>query len=165
MFDTDPELAAAIEALKLRLEELPIGETASYAKLCEVAGFDVTRRRHALNRARRRAEEDSGGLFETVRGLGVRRLPSASVPDVGLAAIRRVRRAAARGAARLGTVRANDMTETDMHRLLAHKSQLGAIALVADGRKSVSLAIEGKGKELFPRDALLALAAKIGEPT
>lgn len=160
MFQSKPEIDATVERIKQVLVDLPIGKTAPYSALSDAAGFDITENRFALSKARNRAEEESGGLFETVRGYGVRRLPSEHIPDVGLHAVRKVRRAAKRGVKRLSGVRVNDIPELEKHRLMAHKSQLGAIALVADGRKTVSIAAVSNGLELPPRDAILALFGK-----
>lgn len=71
------------------------------------------------------------------------------MPDVGLAAIRKARGAARRGFDRLGTVRVNDLSPAEGTRIIAHRSQLGAISMIADGRKSASLTAE---------------AAKLGQP-
>ena len=161
MFQSSPETAAAIEAIKAILVSLPIGQAASYPQLSEAAGFDVTANRYALNKARSEAEKECGGLFEPLRGLGIRRMESERAPDVGLHAIRKVRRSAVRSAERLGHVRVNDMSDTDRNRFTSHKAQLGAIALLADGRKTATISLQSKGHELPPKDALLALVKRI----
>ncbi len=139
---TNPENAADIETIKSILSASPIGQTIPYARISAAIGRDITENRWLLGRARTEAEAETGGLFETVRNEGVQRLTSDKVPDVGLHCIRKIKRAAKRGYRRLDTVRVNDLAPAVSARLIAHKSQLGAVSLVADGRRSVSIAKE-----------------------
>lgn len=139
---THPENEADVAALKASLLSAPIGEMISYAALSEAVGRDVTERRWVLSRAIHEAEEESGGLFSTVRGEGIKRLETQHVADAGLSTINKIRRTAKRGHKRLSSVRVNDLPPQEQHRLTAHKSMLGAISLLADGRKSPTIAKE-----------------------
>jgi len=139
---TSPENAADVDTIKGLLLALPIGQTLSYAAMSEQLGRDVTERRWLLGRAIRQAEDDSGGLFATSRGEGIQRLTSNRVADAGLSTIQKIRRTARRGHVRLSGVRANDLPLTEQQRLLAHRSMLGAIASIADGRKAPTIAKE-----------------------
>lgn len=160
-FGTSPENEADIQALTEALRALSIGSTLSYASMSATIGRDITARRWLLQRACKEAETETGSLYEAVRGEGIRRLAGEETPSVGLAAIRRVRRAAKRGVQRLSKVRSNDLEPDVAAKIVAHKSQLGAISLVADGRKSATIVSEaertgaevpaGRVLELFKR--------------
>lgn len=139
---TSPENAADVEAIRSLLLELPIGQMISYARLSEAIGRDITECRWLLDRARKDAEQECGGLFATVRGEGIERLPTDRVADAGLSFIQKVKRTAKRGHTRLSNVRANDLPQTEQQRLIAHKSMLGAISSISDGRKAPTIAKE-----------------------
>lgn len=64
---TSPENAAALIALKTIVLAIPIGAVATYEQLSDAIGEDVRNKRWLINRAIRDAEEETGGLFETVR--------------------------------------------------------------------------------------------------
>jgi hypothetical protein len=142
---TSPENAADIEAMRDILAELSVGATVTYAEIAGRIGRDPTHRPWLLRRAMRDAEEDTGSLFEIVRGEGVKRLPTSEIANVGTSAIRKVRKAAKRATKRLSCVRANDLAPEDAARVLAVRSQLGAISLVADGRKTQAVAAKVDG--------------------
>lgn len=139
---TSPENAADVEILRDMLLAVSIGQTLTYTAMSQRLGRDVKDRRWLLGRAIKEAEADSGGLFTTVRGEGIQRLPSDQVPNVGLASIQKIRRTAKRGFARLSTVRVNDLPEREQHTLLAHRSMLGAIHSISDGRRAPAVAKE-----------------------
>jgi hypothetical protein len=146
MFEpTSPENAADIETLTGLFSACPIGQTVTYSAMDDALGRSARDRQWLINKARQQAEERTGNLFEVVRGEGMKRLPSHDVAGVGLANLRKIRRAAKRAIERLGTVRTNDLGEDEQRKLIAHKSQLGAISLVADGRKSQALVGEVAG--------------------
>jgi alkylated DNA nucleotide flippase Atl1 len=142
MFSTNPENAADIEAIRNLLLELPIGQMISYAAISERLGRDPTERRWILQRALKEAETDCGGLFAVVRGEGIKRLPSSAVADAGLHPLQKIRRTARRGHDRLATVMVNDLDDSERHRLLAHRSMLGAISAISDGRRAPTIAKE-----------------------
>jgi hypothetical protein len=139
---TNPENAADVEAIKGLLTCSPIGQTVSYAAISAAIGRDILAHRWLLQKARTEAESETGGIYETVRNEGLQRITSDKIPDVGLHSIRQIRRAAKRGYRRLDSVRVNDLSPELSSRLIAHKSQLGAVSLVADGRRSVSITKE-----------------------
>lgn len=138
-FTTSPQNAADLEALKRILSDCSIGATLSYADMTAALGRDPRARRWLLTKAVADVEAATGGLFETIRGDGIKRLPGAEMADVGLASIQRIGRHARRAHARLGGIRVNDMPAADRNRIIAHQSQLGAVALVADGRRTAPI--------------------------
>jgi len=124
MFTTSPEISGEIVALGHALASLPIGGLLTYAKMGHPSHY-------VARRAIRKAEIDSGSLFATVRGEGIRRLDTTGSINHGAATLRRIRKAAQRGITRLSCIRAN-ATPLEQRRLLALQAQLGAIALVSN---------------------------------
>lgn len=134
---TSPENAIVIGKLSAILATLPMGETISYHDLRKVApGF----REWLLRKARDATEKELGCAFECVRGVGVKRLTSSEVPGVGLSAIRKIRRGANRGKKRLDRVNTNSFTQSDQRRVVGMSAMLGAVAMIADGRKATAIA-------------------------
>jgi hypothetical protein len=153
-----PENAADVDAIAALLRELSIDATLEYTAISQRIGRNIISHRHLLDAARDKAEEETGSLFDVVRTVGIKRLPASATPDVGLAAIRKVRRAARRSVDRLSSVRVNDLDKDIANKVIAHRSQLGAIALVADGRKSVTIAAEaGKTGTTVPAGRVLEM--------
>ncbi|XWN29950.1 MAG: hypothetical protein ROR55_21010 [Devosia sp.] len=144
LFRTSPENAADVEAIANKLREASIGGLVSYTAISAAIGRDIRSHRHLLDHARKKVESETGSLFETLRGIGIRRLRSEETHTVGLGVIRKVRRAARRGVERLSKVRVNDLDRETANKIIAHRSQLGAISLVADGRKSATVAHEAE---------------------
>jgi hypothetical protein len=144
MFKTSPENAADIEVVSELLRATSIGATLSYAEISTAIGRNIQSHSHILRSAQARVEKETGSLYSVIRSVGIKRLASNELSSVGLEAIRKVRRTARRGFNRLDTVRTNDLAHEDVNKIIAHKSQLGAIALVADGRKSAKLAVEAE---------------------
>ena len=141
MFETNPENAPIIERLAAMLAELPMGETLTYVSMSKAVRRDlVGRNRHLLTQAREHAEKQLGCIFDCVRKIGIKRLASPDCPEVGLVAMRRVRKVAKRGAKRLNRLNVNSLSESETKRVVAYRSMLGAIALVADGNKARTLA-------------------------
>lgn len=134
-----PENETDIETIARLLKAASIGATVTYEAMTDAIGRDIQDHRHLLLAAQRRTEEEIGALFGTVRGEGVKRLPSDEVASVGSHTIRRIRRAARRGMQRLTVVRANDLPMDDARKIIAQRSQLGAIALVSDNRSTPAI--------------------------
>jgi len=157
MITTSPENAADIATLKTMLSAAPIGQTLSYAAMTVAIGRDVKDRPWIMIAARKEVEKETGGLFETVRGIGVQRLPSAKIPDAGLHTLRKLRKCAKRGAERLANVRVNDLSNTERQQVIAYRSQLGAISLIADGRKTQKIVPNLQSGEPLPAGRVLEL--------
>ena len=158
---TDPENAVKIEKLASMLEALPIGQVASYSALGAAVGLDVQDTHH-LKAAREKAEKSLGCLYEVERGIGVRRLESNAAPEVGLAAIGKIRRAAKRAKKRLGRLNANSLNETEQRRVVGYTAMLGAIATVADGRRAQTIgAVADPVKPIPPASILRMFTGEI----
>jgi hypothetical protein len=138
---TNPEHAAIVDKLADALSALSIGGLMTYAAASALASRDVSGPyRYLLDAAREKAEKNSGCLFECVRTVGVKRLSASESPEVGLASIRRVRKAAKRGARRLDRLNANSLSEPENRRVISYKAMLGAVAMIADGNKARTVA-------------------------
>ena len=142
MFKSAPENAADIETISNLLSSMSYGATLSYGEITRSIGRNIQNHYYLLQAAQKRVEKETGALFSTVRSVGIKRLSSEDIPSVGIAAIRKVRHTARRGYKRLDGIRVNDLSAEDANKVIAHKSQLGALALVADGRKSQILSTE-----------------------
>lgn len=153
---TNPEHAAIVERLAQMLAELPLGETVAYETLSADVKRDISGRyRYLLDAAREKAEKNLGCIFECVRTIGVKRLTAVETPDVGLSAIRRVRKAAKRGKKRLDRVNSNSLGEPEQRKVVAYRSMLGAIGLIADGRKAGAVAaVADPAKAIPPKNIL-----------
>lgn len=127
------EVSADTQSLSGRLRELSVGGLVTYDELSELIGRNIRTHRHLLYSAIRMVEREDGAVFDTERGVGVRRLEAADAPKVGQKTRRSVRRAADRAAERIcrATKRANDLpddvaracaSEVSSLRLLAHLS-------------------------------------------
>lgn len=159
---TNPEHAAIIDRLAGLLAELSIGGVLPYSAAADAAdGRDVRGpHRYLLEAAREKAEKRLGCLFECVRSIGIKRLAPADSPEVGLAALRRSRKAAKRGLARLSRLSANSLSEGEQRRVIAYKSMLGAVALIADGNKARTVAaVADPAKPIPPQNILQMFGA------
>ena len=161
MFTTKPETVADIEAVSKMLTELPIGAVLTYSAINDAIGRDVTNgARYVLAAAKKRTEAETGALYEAVRKVGVKRLPTDEIASVGTAAIRKVRRTARRGMKRLGNVKANDISPDQSREIVMQRSVLGAVAMLADGRKTKALANEGTTTAVIPAGRVLEIFGK-----
>lgn len=160
---TNSEHTAIIEKLTEALAALPIGGTIVYSKLSEIAGRDVSDRyRYLLVKAADNAEKQLGCIFESVRGVGVKRLTASEIPDVGLAAIRKIRRGAKRGSKRLTRIGTNSLSESENRRVVASRAMLGAIATIADGRRASTLAAVADPVKPIPPENILQMFMQKG---
>jgi hypothetical protein len=146
MRTASPEAEIDIATLTSALCALSIGSVMTYQEIDDALGRKLSQRHH-LNAAIKRAEKQTGSIFSIVRAVGVKRLQSSDIAGFGLSVMGRIRRAASRGVSRLDTVRVNDLSQGERNKVIAHKSQLAAISLVADGRRSISVAnqVEASG--------------------
>lgn len=159
---TNPEHAAIIERLADRLAALSIGDTLAYIEANEIAGGrDIAGRyRYLMDKAREKAEKRLGCIFECIRSVGIKRLPTSECPEVGLVAIRRVRRISKRGVARLGRLSTNSLSTAEQKRVIGFTSMLGAIAMVADGNKARTVAAVADPARPIPPADILSMFAK-----
>lgn len=153
---TSPENARIIARLQEHLSHVPLGAQTSYVDLNRVAGCDVaSQNRWLLQRAVDLAEESMSCAFATVRGYGIKRLPSEEISNVGLVAIRKVRKAARKGKKRLDRANTNSLSDYDRRRVTGMSSMLGAIELIADGRKAIAVSAVADPVKPIPPENIL----------
>ncbi|MEC9268527.1 MAG: hypothetical protein VX464_20880 [Pseudomonadota bacterium] len=140
--NTSPENAADIETMVGVLEKASIGETVNYGAMDAALGRPSRNTHWLIRKAIRQVEKDTGAIFEIVRGVGIKRLPSSDIPSVGTAAIRKIRRASKRAVARLQCVRVNDLGHDEAKQVIAQRAQLATISFMADGRKTPAITAE-----------------------
>lgn len=111
MFPSTAENSADVARLVERLREAPIGETVSFAELDKAIGRPIRSRRYLLVRAMDRLNAETGAVFESVFGIGYRRMPIDRMATVGGRARRRIKHIARRSSKRLSNAigRANDL--------------------------------------------------------
>lgn len=160
MFPTNPENEIIVQKLSDALSAVSVGDVMPYIKLNKLVGRDVQNgNRYLLLKAQDRAEKNSGCIFESVRSVGIKRLNASEAPEVGLTAIRRIRRKAKRGARRLGHINSNSLSDSERKRTIAYGSLLGVIAMMADGNKARTLAaVADPAKPIPPKDILQMFA-------
>jgi hypothetical protein len=153
---TSPERAKIIENLSRALEGIPMGGTLPYSALMKAApGFMNAGDQWLLARARENVEKNQGCAFEVVRGIGIKRMTSEEIPDIGLNAIRSIRRKANQGKKRIQRVNPNSLSPTEQRRVIGMSAMLGAIAMMADGRKASAVAtVADPNKPIPPKNIL-----------
>lgn len=158
---TTPENASIILKLEGVLASLPIGSLADYLTLNLTAGCDVrVKHRWLLRKAVDNIEKTLGCAFECVRGMGIRRLTSDEAPDIGLSSIRKVRATAKRGKRRIERMNQNSLSDYDRRRIVGYGAMLGAIALIADGRRAISIAAVADPAKPIPPKNILSMFAR-----
>lgn len=156
---TSPERAKIIELLAQALANIPMGATLPYGVFKSIAsGFHNSVSDYwLLSVAREKVEKDLGCAFETVRGVGIKRLTSDEIPNIGLSSIRRIRRTANRGKKRINRVNQNSLTASEQRRVVGMSAMLGAIALIADGRKAAAVATVADPTTPIPPENILEM--------
>lgn len=127
MFAPNSRTTAIIDALVDALMTLSQGQTISYAALSRAAGKPLAGGAYEMRRAIRLAEQNTGAVFDTVRGHGYQRLVTADIPAIAKRANSRIRRHAKSTRIRLDGVRANDMTAKEVAVIAAYRSHFGMI--------------------------------------
>ena len=127
MFKPNAKVKKTVDVLVEAFKALSNGETVTYDILSKLCGEQISSQSYVLQRALRKAEEQTGALFENVMGEGYQRLPSAEIPGVGKRANTRIRKHARKTRKRLETVRANDLSAADFAAVAAYRSHFGMI--------------------------------------
>ncbi|MBP8296366.1 MAG: hypothetical protein KAX84_09690 [Burkholderiales bacterium] len=128
------ELSADTRAVADLLSACPVGETVSHGAMTEAIGRDILRHRYILQAARRVAQRETGAVFVSERGTGLRRLSAQRATEtVGTAARHHIRRTARRARSTLlaATSGANDLPADAQRRLAAEVSTLGLMEHLA----------------------------------
>lgn len=140
MFESSAKVATKVEAIVEILTALSPGEMVNYAMLSRVAGEKVGSQSYVVQRARKKAEQQTGAIFDNVMGKGYQRLPTSEVPGLGKRANNHIRKTARRTRIRLEGIRANDLSPKEVASIAAYRSHFGMIEGLA--RESTIAALE-----------------------
>lgn len=124
------ELSADARAVANLLSSVSVGDLATFATISAAIGRDITTCRHVLAAGRKVAERESGAVFATERGKGLRRLSAERATEtVGSAARAHIRTTARRASRTLvaATSRMNDLPPAVQRRLSAEISALSLV--------------------------------------
>lgn len=111
MFDKSQKTEAVMAALRSANRDV------SWEQLSGAAGCSLAELRQTIVNARRYLERDEGIVFETVRGVGLRRLSDAEKVESAKDFTRKIHRTAVRGENRIGAV--HDMGKLSNEQQLA----------------------------------------------
>ena len=129
-------LTNEIRTLADYLLSVPHGGWCSYRQIANVTGVDCQQNRYLLNRARDLLLHESGAVFDTLHGRGLRRLLVEDIPGIGGAARKRSRLAARRGRrvmnAAIGSF--NDVSPEIQRRVMAEDGMLHLLEHIAADR-------------------------------
>lgn len=123
--------ASLVEAIVDALSALSPGQTITYAELSRAMGTEVTSQSYVVQRARKKAEQQTGAIFDNVMGQGYQRLPTHEIPGVGKRANAHIRKTARNTRRRLESVRANDMSTGEIAAIAAYRSHFGMLESIA----------------------------------
>ena len=127
-------LSAETAILRDALLAAPIGDVVTFDELAEAIGRNVrTAARGKLESARRVCERDHNAVFETVRGVGLRRIPATEAAGLGAGARKSITRTAKRGLRRMEacTAGANSLPPSVQVAVAREASALGLMAHLA----------------------------------
>ena len=161
MFRTSPQTQIEIERLTEALRSVSTGQMVSYKELTSAIGRDVQKQaRLSLIQARKRLEDEDGSYrFETVFGLGVKRLTGAEVAGIGGATRKKIRRSATRGFERLSDLKMNDISDVDRRKIDLERALLGAIESTASDKTARKTDAATVGKQTTVSDVFEGLRA------
>lgn len=145
------------------LRDLPIGETATYARLSELINSTVDGATSALLSARDILEREGGYVFATVTKTGVKRLSDADIVQDTEDARRRLARRAKVAMRRLGNIKDfSSLTDDQKRRHQAHAVIYAAIAEKASSANAAQLTrtVSIDGQAML---AAIKSAARTGE--
>lgn len=163
MFTTKPELSADIDAAASVLELLSVGDIATYGQFSKAIGRNILQSMYVLNSARKRVEREQQCLFEAVRGVGLKRMAPEDTVKIGSQAVRKIRSSARRSLARIDTVGANSLSGPGFTRVVAMRSQLGAIAYLAENAQTEKI-IKTEPTQTLPLAHTLAVLSGKEKP-
>lgn len=151
---------ADVHALLAVLNQLAVGNLATYDDLSAAIGREIREHRYLLDKALSECLKQRK-VFGCVTGVGVKRLSDTEIVEHSFHAFRRIRRMARKGAARLSSVDWNTMPDDEKKRHNLYISVLGAICHSATpknmGRVAASCA--NGNKNGMPTAKTLALLA------
>lgn len=158
-----PIFRASAETVRLtrRLLKCEIGDIVSYEEIEEIIGLTpITQRGRAIClSAIRRARHEAAVVFECVAKTGYKRCSDKAILDVGVAAVRRIGRAARLGKSKVACADPGVLGPDDRVRLMTQQTVLAAIAQSTDSRmvERVRIGCEQSGGVLPFKSAILQM--------
>lgn len=151
---------ADIQAIVLVLDQLAVGDVATYEMLSDAIGRDIQAHRHLLDKAQDRLLKQRK-VFGCVTREGMKRLSDAEIVEHSFTAFRRIRRMARKSATRLTSVEWQNLAEQDKQRHNLHLSVLGAITHAATPKNmtALSAACQNSAQQGLPTAQTLKLLA------
>jgi hypothetical protein len=133
---------ASVEAQELakHLETAEVGDVFTYQQLNTLAKCDVQKRNTVLQTARRIAQRQRKIVFDTIVGVGIKRLSDEEIPDVGDASIKRSRNIAKKGMRTLACANLGKMTQETKVKAITAKTILGLFS--ESGSRKVRCLVE-----------------------
>lgn len=158
--DRKPIATISLEAqlIRKRLESCEIGDVVTHAEIKEITKREIIDCRGAFYTASRQLFNERGWLFESVRGVGYKRLNGAEKLDSAEAKRKHISRTAKKGMKIMASVDSSQLDPQERTRHYALSSGLGAIAL-ATSKKSLRLLEERALEAPLPPKETLKLFA------
>lgn len=154
---------ASVEAQELAkfLETAEVGDVFTYQQLNQHAKCDVQLRNTVLQTAKRIVQRQHKMVFDTIVGVGIKRLSDEEIPDVGQASIKRSRNIAKKGMRTLECADLSKLTPETKVKAITTKTILGLFSqsgsrkvrcLVEQGARTASDKLKiGNISELFAK--------------
>ena len=152
-------------SLEAYLATQEVGILLDYTTLSTVAGADVrTKARSALTTARKNVLRDRQMVFESVRGMGIKRCNDHDLVAIGTTSLRRIHNVARRGIAKQSTL-ANfvDLTNADKVKFNTAMSLLGVFYEISKARSQsrIEAAVSVLQKRLPVMETLKAFGVHV----
>jgi len=145
------EMSVDARLLKQRLEKVKVDEVINYTDLSKEISRPVKGSSGCLQTARRSLFNSSRILFAAINGVGLKRLSDNGKIDASDLDVRKVRRAARRGAKKLASI--DSFEKLTPAKQLAHTAKLSvltAVAHIATDKQVTAIegAVSGRANEL-----------------
>ena len=139
---------ASVEAQELAkfLETAEVGDVYTYQQLNQHAKCDVQLRNTVLQTAQRIVQRQHKMVFDTIVGVGIKRLSDDEIPDVGESSIKRSRNIAKKGMRALECANLANMNSETKVKAITAKTILGLFSQ-SGSRKVRCLAEQGARAE------------------
>lgn len=122
------QMSSDTRFLVQRMRNAEVGDVVTFADIEAVTGRPYLESRHAVYAARRVLLRDENIVFDSVRGIGFKRLDDTEIVQTSARHLRKVRRAARNGAAVLNAV--SDFSKLSRENQMRHSASLSVLAVV-----------------------------------
>lgn len=143
-----PIFVASVDAVKLAevLASTEVNQIVKYTYLTEVIGRDVLQNRSLMETAKAIVQRENGFVFAAVRSVGLKRLQSEDIVDLGDNARARIRRVASTTTKKLKCVQYDAMPR---EKQIKHNTTLSMLGVIAElGSEKSYLRLESKVKDV-----------------